>query len=143
MDIKRSLNCFLDPQLPPIGPSLLKIICSSASKRDRSNYLPSIWPEYLHNLKAAKNGYMEKRCVFFRRWSRNLEMDTWRSGRFWFYCIRIFALKCQKLRTPLASLAPCVTKFLKNLNRAPKKKQQSFPKKSGVSQNQNKQTNMG
>ena len=23
-------------------------------------------------------------------------------------CVKIFALKCQKLRTPLASLAPCV-----------------------------------
>ena len=25
-------------------------------------------------------------------------------------CVKIFALKCQKLRTPLASLAPCVIK---------------------------------
>ena len=40
----------------------------------------------------------------FRRWSGNLEMDTWRNGCFWFYCIhKIFALKCQKLCTPLAS----------------------------------------
>ena len=90
MDIKRSLNCFLDPQLPPIGPSLLKIICSSASKRGRLSYLPSIWADYLHNLKVAQNGYMEKWCFFFRRWSRNLEMDTWRSGCFWFYCIQNF-----------------------------------------------------
>ena len=59
-------------------------------KRGRWSYLPSIWTDYLHNLKAAQNGYMEKWCFFFRRWGRNLEMDTWRSGCFWFYCIQNF-----------------------------------------------------
>ena len=58
-------------------------------------------------------------------------MDTWRSDIFfsvggaatskWTHVevavfgstvYKIFALKCQKLRTPLASLAPCVIKFL-------------------------------
>ena len=29
-------------------------------KRGRSCYLLSIWTDYLHNLKVAKNGYMEK-----------------------------------------------------------------------------------
>ena len=57
-------------------------------------------------------------------------MDTWRSNVFFFVgeaatskwthgevavfgstVYKIFALKCQKLRTPLASLAPCVIKI--------------------------------
>ena len=63
----------------------------SSSKRGQWNYLPSIWINYLHNLKAAKNGHTEKWCVFFRRWGRDLEMDTWRSGRFWFYMYTKFS----------------------------------------------------
>ena len=30
------------------------------SLASRSNYLPSIWTDYLHKLKVAQNGYMEK-----------------------------------------------------------------------------------
>ena len=33
-------------------------------KRGRSNYLPSIWNDYLNNLKVAQNGYMEKWYFF-------------------------------------------------------------------------------
>ena len=68
-----------------------KLSVARSSKRGRSNYLPRIWTDYLHNLKVAQNGCMEEWCFFFfRRWSRNLEMDTWRSGCFWFYCIQNF-----------------------------------------------------
>ena len=61
--------------------------------------------------------------------SKGLKMNTWRSDVFfpvgeaatlkWTHgevavfgstVYKIFALKCQKLRTPLASLAPCVMK---------------------------------
>ena len=41
--------------------------------------------------------------------------SKWTPGEvavFGFTVYRIFALKCQKLRTPLASLAPCVIKFV-------------------------------
>ena len=69
-----SLNCFSDPQFRPVGTRLLRIICSPI-RRGQWNYLPSIWTDFLHNIKATKNGYMEKWCVFFRRWSRNLETD--------------------------------------------------------------------
>ena len=35
------------------------------AKGGRSSYLPSIWTDYLHNLKVAQNGYMEKWCFWF------------------------------------------------------------------------------
>ena len=77
-------------------------------KRGRSNYLPSIWIDYLHNLEVAQNGYMEKWCFFS---IGEAATSKWTHGEvavFGSTVYKIFALKCQKLRTPLASLAPCV-----------------------------------
>ena len=76
-----------------------------------TSYLPSIWTDYLHNLKISQNGYMEK--WFFSvgeaatsKW-KHREVAVFGSTAY-----KIFALKCQKLRTPLASLTPCVINII-------------------------------
>ena len=81
-------------------------------KRGRSSYLPSIWTDYLTNLKVAHNGDMEKWCFFS---VGEAATSKWTHGEvavFGSTVYKIFALKCQKLRTPLASLASCIITIL-------------------------------
>ena len=50
-------------------------------------------PEYLDRLSQRGSKWIhEEGMFFFCRWIRNLEMDTWRSGCFWFYCIQNFRI---------------------------------------------------
>ena len=59
---------------------------------------------YLHNLKVAKNGYMEK-WFFFRRWSRNGNMEKW---------LFLVLLYTKFLRLNAKSCALCSLRLLRN-----------------------------
>ena len=71
-----------------------------------------ISPEYLDRLSPQSQGgqkWIHGEVIFFT--IGEAATSKWTHGEvavFGSTVYRIFALKCQKLRTPLASLAPCV-----------------------------------
>ena len=75
--------------------SALKLYVVQAKETDQ------IISEYLDRLSSQSQScskWIHGEVVFsFRRWSRNLEMDTWKSGCFLFYCIQNFRAKMPKV----------------------------------------------